>query len=314
MPAALRKRISVTFAVASGGGTIQNTSAISDASGIASAGKWTLGVTPGTQTLSAGASGFSATQIKATASAAGAPTLSRTVLMRGLQNPWDMAFAPDGTLLFTERARGLSVRLPNGTTRLLFKPADLVAEGQSGMLGVTLDPQFAANRTIYLYLASNASGATANRVIALTVDAGFNTVAGRRDVVTGITYSNGVHSGGRIRFGPDNYLYITTGDTRQGKVPQSLTELGSKVLRVDRDGNAALGNNAPAGANPRIYAFGFRNVQGIDFRPSSGVPFISEHGPGYTDEVTPLRAGGNGGWDPLCADDVATAATTASRR
>jgi aldose sugar dehydrogenase len=152
-----------------------------------------------------------------------------------------------------------------------------------------------------VYMSSNAGGATDSRIIAFTVDPNYTGVAGRRDILTGITYLNSVHCGGRIRFGPDNYLYVTTGDTRQGSVPQSLTALGAKVLRIDRDGNAAPGNNTPAGGHPAIYAYGFRNVQGIAFRPGSGTPYISEHGPGYSDEVTPLRAGGNGGWDPFCA-------------
>jgi glucose/arabinose dehydrogenase len=298
--------VAVSFTVASGGGSVQNATATSDANGIASPGRWTLGNAAGMQTLTASAQGFTSVQLKATATAAGTPTLARTVLLGGLQNPWDMAFTPDGAMLYTERSRGLSVRLANGTTRLLVRPNDLVAQGQSGMLGVAIDPQFATNRAVYAYFSSNAGGNTDNRVVAFTVDAGYTAVAGRRDIVTGITYANnGTHSGGRIRFGPDGYLYVTTGDTWQGRIPQSLTDLGAKVLRVDRDGNAAPGNNAIAGANPRIYAYGFRNVQGIGFRPSSGVPYIAEHGPGYTDEVTPLRAGGNGGWDPFCSQGSA---------
>jgi aldose sugar dehydrogenase len=83
-----------------------------------------------------------------------------------------------------------------------------------------------------------------------------------------------------------------------------LKELGGKVLRVTRDGAAAPGNATPAGGDPRIYAFGFRNPQGITFHPTTGQPFISEHGPGHDDEVTPLAPGVNGGWDPLCLNGV----------
>ncbi|MFN0301951.1 MAG: PQQ-dependent sugar dehydrogenase [Burkholderiales bacterium] len=291
----------VTFQVVGASGTVESPTAQSDASGVASPGRWTLGVTTGTQRLAASADGFTTTSVYATALAAGTPSLTRSVVMSGLQNPWDLAFATDGTMFYTEKARGVSVRLNDGSTRLVFNPADLVSGEHCGMLGIALDPRFETSRMVYVYMSSNAGGATDSRIVAFTVNADYTGVAGRRDILTGITYLNSVHCGGRVRFGPDDYLYITTGDTRQGWVPQSLTALGAKVLRIDRDGNAAPGNNTPAGGHPAIYAYGFRNVQGIAFRPGSGTPYISEHGPGYTDEVTPLRAGGNGGWDPFCA-------------
>src|SRR5512134_3871190 len=111
----------------------------------------------------------------------GPPTLTRTVYMTGLQNPWDMAFTPDGAMLYTERGRGLSVRRANGTTALLLQPADMVAQGQSGMQGVAIDPAFATNRTIYVYMSSNAAGTTDNRVIRLVVDAAYTATSSRSD-------------------------------------------------------------------------------------------------------------------------------------
>jgi glucose/arabinose dehydrogenase len=251
--------------------------------------------------------------------ATGAPSLARTVVLAGLANPWDLAFTPDGALLYTERGRGLSVRRTDGSTALLFRPADLVAEGQSGFNGVAVDPDFAANRRVYVYMASNAGGERDNRVIRLVVDAGYTAVSDRSDIVAGISYKRvaapgapggaGAHNGGRIRFGPDGFLYITTGDTHHPAVPQSPSALGGKVLRVRTDGSAAPGNAAPAGFDARVYAYGFRNPQGITFRPAgalnAGQPYISEHGPGHSDEVTALSAGGNGGWDPGCRDDPA---------
>ena len=114
--------------------------------------------------------------------------------------------------------------------------------------------------------------------------------------------SAGAHSGGRIRFGPDRFLYVTTGDNHSAALPQDLKRLGGKVLRVNRDGTAAPGNGTPAGGDPRIFTYGHRNVQGITFRPAgqpnAGQPFTAEHGPNHSDEVTALVAGGNAGWDP----------------
>jgi glucose/arabinose dehydrogenase len=165
---------------------------------------------------------------------------------------------------------------------------------------------FARTRTIYLFMPSSLTSPRANRVVRLVVDPDYTTVGERADIVTDIPYKQaanavgraGAHSGGRVRFGPDGFLYVTTGDNHHPTLPQDLTRLGGKVLRVDRDGKAAPGNNTPAGGDPRIYTYGHRNVQGITFRPGTGQPFVAEHGPNHTDEITPLVAGGNGGWDP----------------
>jgi aldose sugar dehydrogenase len=242
-----------------------------------------------------------------------APTLSRTVVLDSLNGPWDMAFTPDGAMLFTEKCRGLSVRRADGSLHYLFgrdgaavAATDFFCEGQSGAHGVAVDPHFASNRIIYLFMPSTITSPRTNRVVRLVVDLGYTRVSERTDIVTDIPYKHsgnavgqaGAHSGGRMRFGPDGFLYITTGDNHQPTLPQDVTRLGGKVLRVDRDGTPAPGNNTPAGGDPRVYTYGHRNVQGITFRPGTGQPFVSEHGPNHTDEVTPLVAGGNGGWDP----------------
>ena len=242
------------------------------------------------------------------------PRLTRTVLMSGLSDPWDLAFTPDGEMLFTEKCRGLSVLRKDGSVRRLFgtKGAAVVAEdffcrGQSGMNGVAVDPDFARNRFVYVYMPSKIGSPAINRVIRLTVDKEYSRVSDRRDIVTDIPLKislnlwggAGAHSGGRIRFGPsDGFLYVTTGDNHNGPLPQDLKSLGGKILRIDRNGKAAPGNKTPSGGDPRIFTYGHRNVQGIAFDPGSGRPFSCEHGPGRDDEVTPLVPGGNGGWDP----------------
>jgi glucose/arabinose dehydrogenase len=235
--------------------------------------------------------------------------------MPSLQSPWDMAFLPDGTMFFTEKCRGLSVRAPSGTVTRLFGTSgsglvasDFFCEGQTGMHGVAIDPQFTSNRYIYVYMSSSLNtNPRTNRVVRLVVNSSNTAVSNRVDIVTDIAFKNastanggaGSHSGGRIRFNPgDGYLYVTTGDNHNGTLPQDPLRLGGKVLRIDRDGNAAPGNNVPAGFDPRIYTYGHRNPQGLTFRPGTNQPFTAEHGPGHSDEVTPLTAGGNAGWDP----------------
>ncbi|MBC7842630.1 MAG: PQQ-dependent sugar dehydrogenase [Gemmatimonadaceae bacterium] len=241
------------------------------------------------------------------------PTLSRVTVMTGLSNPWDVAFSANGTMFFTERCAGLSVRFADGTVTRLFGTngsslvaSDLSCEGQSGMNGVALDPAFASNRRLYVYMASTLSSPRTNRVVRLILGTDLKTASQRTDIITDIPFKHvgtanggaGAHSGGRIRFGPDGLLYVTTGDNHNRLLPQSPTLLGGKVLRVTADGAAASGNNAPSGFDRRVFTFGHRNVQGISFRPGTGQPFTGEHGPNHTDEVTALVNGGNAGWDP----------------
>jgi glucose/arabinose dehydrogenase len=186
---------------------------------------------------------------------------------------------------------------------------DLFCEGQAGMQGIAVDPDFARNRFIYVYATSSLTAPGTNRVLRLKVNDAVTAVSGRVDIVTDIPYKEkandlpfggpGAHNGGRLRFGPgDGYLYVTTGDTHNGVVPQSPTLIGGKVLRIDRDGKAAPNNGAPAGFDRRIYTYGHRNPQGLAFRPGTHQPFTAENGPWHSDEVTALRPGGNGGWDP----------------
>lgn len=253
------------------------------------------------------------------------PTLKRTDFMTNLSNPWDLAFTSDQHLFFTEKCRGLSVRKPDGTVIRLFGTvgsalvaSDLFCQGQSGMNGVAVDPDFATNRFVYVYMASNLStNPRTNRVVRLVVNPAFSAVSSRLDIISDIAYKNagnswggaGSHSGGRIRFGPDGFLYVSTGDNHNGPLPQDLKKLGGKILRVDRNGKAAPGSNTPMGGDIRIFTYGHRNVQGIAFRPGTQQVFAAEHGPGHTDEVNKLVAGGNYGWDPVpgagvkCADN-----------
>ena len=264
--------------------------------------------------------------------AAQTPSLSHEVVLSGLDLPWDMAFLDDGTMFFTEKCQGLSVRTPAGDVARLLGMSDsegyattaedLFCDGQAGMNGVAADPDFASNRFVYVYSTSRAGDPPTNRVLRMRVSEGLDAVSERTDIVDDIPYKTaptdhpfggtGAHNGGRIRFSPaDGFLYVTTGDIHAGHVPQSPVALGGKVLRIDGDGNAAPGNGAPGGFDPRVFTYGHRNVQGIAFRPGDGRPFTAEHGPWHTDEVTALVPGGNGGWDPrpnvgqrgACPDD-----------
>ena len=245
-------------------------------------------------------------------------SLNHEFVMEGLEEPWDMAFLDDGTMLYTEKCNGLSVRMPDGTTHALLGMGgtegyastadDLFCEGQAGMMGVAFDPAFDENRRIYVYATSNMSDPHTNRLMRLTLNEDFTEVADRTDIVDDVPYKMeasdhpfggpGAHNGGRVRFNAaDGYLYLTTGDNHNEEIPQSPTLMGSKVLRIDTDGVGAPENAPPEGFDQRTYTYGHRNVQGIAFN-ATGTPIAAEHGPWHSDEITVLENGGNGGWDP----------------
>ncbi len=245
-------------------------------------------------------------------------SLTHSFVLEGLDEPWDMAFLDDGTMLYTEKCRGLSVRMPDGTVNALLgvgetegypaNGADLFCEGQAGMMGVAFDPAFDENRRIYVYATSNMSDPHTNRLMRFTLNEDFTAVADRTDIVDDVPYKMeasdhpfggpGAHNGGRVRFNAaDGYLYLTTGDNHNEELPQSPTLMGSKVLRMDTDGAGAPENDPPEGFDQRTYTYGHRNVQGIAFN-ATGTPIAAEHGPWHSDEITVLENGGNGGWDP----------------
>lgn len=258
----------------------------------------------------------------------GPPKITHDTVLSGLENPWDMAFLPDGTMFFTEKCKGLSVRTKSGDVNTLYgmkgsngyadSGSDLFCEGQAGMLGVVADKNFAKNRTLYVYSTTNKyhgdgcktnfERCDGNIVMRFKVSDDLKSVSDRTDIVNDIQYkpfkSNqpfggpGAHNGGRLRIGPDGYLWVTGGDRHRGVCPQDGKLLCGKVLRIDRDGKAHPDNNPPEGFDKRIYTYGHRNVQGIDFRPGDGRAFTSEHGPWHNDEITALVNGGNAGWDP----------------
>lgn len=226
------------------------------------------------------------------------PNLQISTVVSGLSNPWDVAQAPDGTLVVTERAGRLSVRLPDGTTRTLAADfGDLFVAGETGLLGLEIDPAFAANRRIYT--CQGAPGPSV-KVVAWVVDAAWTRADRATDpLVGGLPSSSGRHGGCRMRVAPDGSLWIGTGDAAVGSNPQNLNSLGGKVLRVDRLTGAAAPGNPALGGDPRIVSYGHRNVQGLAIRPGYNDVWITEHGPDRDDEINQVALGGNYGWDPV---------------
>ena len=213
----------------------------------------------------------------------------------GLDKPWDIAWLPNGTPLLSERTGRLKVFVDGaGEPPWVIPFADVVARGEGGLMGLEVDPDFASNGFIYVCTTSNAGGDNDVRLLRLTMSRPDGaTVLERSDIVTGMPYSSGRHSGCRPRFGPDGFLWVGTGDAAIGTNPQDDASLGGKVLRIDREGAAA-----PENPNGLLwYSKGHRNVQGMAFR-SDGIGVSAEHGPSIDDELNRLAAG-NFGWDPV---------------
>jgi glucose/arabinose dehydrogenase len=233
------------------------------------------------------------------------PQLEVNTVLSGLSHPWDVGFLPDGQLIFTERQGQISL-LRDGKKTVLYEIPDVKVIGEGGLLGLAVDPQFAQNRYIYAcFNSTNLSDVGIDvRVVRWKVNGSTTGLESRNDIITNMPSAGaGRHSGCRLAFGPDGYLWIGTGDAAQNHAgilpPQDPKNLGGKILRVDRDGRAVPGNLGGA-FDDRIYSYGHRNVQGIAFLPQAlngVVGFNAEHGPDADDEINPLSSG-NFGWDP----------------
>ncbi len=235
-----------------------------------------------------------------------APTFSVSSIA-GFDHPWDVDSLPDGTILATERA-GRLVAIKNRTTASTVTAdfADLFASGETGLMGLAVDPAFAGNRRIYTCQGFRQPGTSAGvdiRVVAWTLDAGVTQATRVGPIVTGIPLSSGRHGGCQLEFAADGTLFVGTGDAAVGTLPQNLASLGGKVLRVDpSDGSPAAGNPFASSANAAtrlIYTYGHRNVQGLSERPGTTEMWSVEHGPSRDDEVNRLVPGGNAGWNPV---------------
>jgi len=215
-------------------------------------------------------------------------------LLSDLDKPWDIAWLPNGIVLVTERPGRLKVfRDGTDAAPVVIPISDVIARGEGGLMGLEVDPDFVVNGYVYVCTTSSAGASSDVRLVRFTLRRpDGDAVLERRDIVTGMPYSTGRHSGCRPRFGPDGFLWVGTGDAATGTTPQDDDSLGGKVLRIDRDGTAAPGN--PGGR--RWLSKGHRNVQGIAFR-SDGIGVSVEHGPSVDDEINLLVAG-NFGWDP----------------
>jgi len=220
----------------------------------------------------------------------------------GLRAPWAVDLAPDGRLFVTERpGRVRIVQLgPGGGLQpdsWATVPASTSIDGERGLLGIALDPDFAQTRFVYLYYTYVApGGAIRNKVVRMRDQS--NRGVEETVILDGILGNND-HDGGRLKFGPDGKLYVTTGDAENGDNAQSPSALAGKILRLNKDGSIPADN--PTSGSP-VWSLGHRNVQGIAWNPDTGALYETEHGPSNlfpdccNDEVNLIVPSGNYGW------------------
>lgn len=211
---------------------------------------------------------------------------ARQTIATGLPVPWGLAFLPDGSALVTLRDQGEVIRVTQGSAPVsVGRVPGVEPEGEAGLLGIAVSPAFASDRTVFAYLTSGDD----NRVIRMTFD-GTRLKPGPV-IVKGIAKA-GNHDGGRLAFGPDGYLYISTGDAGLREAAQDKGSLSGKILRVTRDGTPAPGNPFPGS---RVWSLGHRNVQGMAWT-RTGSMYASEFGQNSWDELNRIEPGRNYGW------------------
>ena len=216
--------------------------------------------------------------------------------------PWSIAWTPDGKLFFTERTGNLRI-IENGI--LEKEPVLSLGVGgvEGGLLGIAVDPDYSENNYIYIYYTYNEFLSSSNKVVRYIVD--DKEVREDKILIDKIP-AGPFHDGGRIEFGADKKLYITTGEAGNPGLSQDLNSLGGKILRINSDGTIPEDNPFE---NSAIYSIGHRNPQGIDW-DESGNLVATEHGPSglrgvANDEINVIIPGANYGWPDIIGDESA---------
>jgi glucose/arabinose dehydrogenase len=220
------------------------------------------------------------------------PKFRVETVAKNLEVVWSIVFSPDGRIFLTERPGRVRV-IENGILRAapFYVVPDVEPSGESGLMGMTLHPQFSENRFVYLAYAYQDKGDQRVRV-ARYRETG-DTLTNAKTIIENIPAAR-YHSGTRLRFGPDGKLYITTGDATNQSEAQKLNTFAGKTLRTNDDGSVPADNPFvnQKDARPEIWTYGHRNAQGMDFQPETGLMFQTEHGPSLIDGVSLFKRSG----------------------
>ena len=221
-------------------------------------------------------------------------------IARKLDIPWALDFLPDGSIIFTERAG--RIRLIHVKEGLLPDPLLTIDEvahaGEGGLLGIAVHPDFAENPFIYVYYTYRDNTGLANRVVRFRMQ--DRNLLDEKLIIDRIPGAS-IHNGGRIKFGPDSLLYITTGDATIPDSAQDINSLAGKILRLKDDGTVPENNPFP---DSPVFSSGHRNPQGLAW-DDRGRLWETEHGSQAYDELNLIEPGKNYGWPKIRGDGKA---------
>ena len=212
------------------------------------------------------------------------------VLAENLDTPWAIDFFPNGKMIFTERFGRVSVLNLETKEIKIMGEIDVSERGESGLLGIAVDPEFEENNFVYVYYTHE----NGNRVSRFTFNEQNEEIESEFILLDNIPSAR-FHDGGRIKFGPDGKLYTTTGDATESSSAQDINSLAGKILRINKDGTIPEGNLF----GNYVYSYGHRNPQGLVWN-ENGKLFSSEHGPTRNDEINIIIKGENYGWPTEC--------------
>lgn len=235
-----------------------------------------------------------------------------TIIAQDLKVPWALDFLLDGSILFTERDGRIRIVDTDGVLdpNPIATLPNVKQIGEGGLLGIAIDPEFSKNSNVYLYYTYDGTGDdTLNRVVVMKYS--NRRLTDEKVIVDAIPGASN-HNGGRIKFGPDGYLYIATGDAQEPSLAQNKNSLAGKILRVTTEGKAAPGN--PFGN--RVYSYGHRNVQGLAWDEQENL-WATEHGRSGVqsglDELNLIKPGNNYGWDTIQGNETKNGMVTPVR-
>ncbi|WP_337966067.1 PQQ-dependent sugar dehydrogenase [uncultured Flavobacterium sp.] len=228
------------------------------------------------------------------------------VLATSLSSPWGIKSLPDGRLLITEKGGTMRIATTAGVLSAPITGIPAVnAAGQGGLLGLTIDPEFTANRMVYWVFAEATTGGNNTAVAKGKLSADEKTIEGATVIYRAKpANASTLHYGGRILFDKSGFLVISTGERsvlETRPLAQSVATGLGKVIRITKDGQPATGNPTftQTGALPELYSYGHRNPQGLALNSVTGEIWLAEHGPRGGDEINRIKPGANYGWPTI---------------